>query len=257
MNFQRIWALSLTRLYPLIKKGQIFQMIIGPVILTVIFGFLSEGLAEETRSTAPLILMATTVIWQLVMYPHQEITLVAISELSSSGLTQLFSTPLTKYELTAALLLPSIITTGFVFLVCSALMMIVHGYNPLFLGLPLIPLLINLLVFGATFGLFAATVVVRFGEQLGHFAQLLDWFIVPVSGVYYPYDKMPEWLQFIGKLLPLSYIFGFIRGEPWALELGYGTIVFRTLVLGLFYLALVFFLFNRALEKIRMRGATS
>jgi len=256
MNFQRIWAISLTRIYPMRSAAHLFRMLMGPVVLTILFGFIATGFQQETASNAPLILMATTVIWQLVMYPHQEITLTALSDLTSSHFMQLFSTPLTKPELAAALLLPTFFTTIFVFLICALGVILIHGYNPLFAGWPLLPLLANLFIFGEAFGLLSATIVIRFGEQVSQLALMLDWFIVVLSGVYYPYEKMAGWLQMLGKAFPLGYIFGFVRGESWVFEFSYTHIAVVTFLLSVSYLVLVFFLFSRAIERIRMRGST-
>jgi len=256
MNFQRIWAISLTRIYPIRSPAHLFRMLMGPVVLTILFGFIAAGFSQETASNAPLILMATTVIWQLVMYPHQEITLTALSDLTSSHFMQLFSTPLTKPELAAALLLPTAFTTIFVFLICAFGIILIHGYNPFFAGLPLLPLLANLFIFGEAFGLLSATILIRFGEQLKHLALMLDWFIVVLSGVYYPYDKMAGWLQALGKMFPLGYIFGFVRGEPWVFDFSYMQIVIITFLLSVSYLLLVFFLFDRAIERVRKHGSS-
>jgi ABC-2 type transport system permease protein len=83
------------------------------------------------------------------------------------------------------------------------------------IGLALAPFLLILFLFGVALGIGTAAMVLRLGPS----AEWLVWpvpaVISPFAGVFYPIAILPHWMQWIGKLLPVSYVF-----EGLALGLG-------------------------------------
>jgi ABC-2 type transport system permease protein len=78
-------------------------------------------------------------------------------------------------------------------------------------GLALVPFLLILFLFGVALGVGTAAMVLRLGPS----AEWLVWpvpaVISPFAGVLYPLSILPHWMQFIGKLLPVSYVFEGLR----------------------------------------------
>jgi ABC-2 type transport system permease protein len=79
------------------------------------------------------------------------------------------------------------------------------------MGLALLAFFANLIVMGWAIGLLVSGLVLRYG--LG--AEGLAWFLVfavqPVTGVYYPVDILPPWLQTVAFWLPSSHVFEGMR----------------------------------------------
>lgn len=84
-------------------------------------------------------------------------------------------------------------------------------YSIFDLGLPLIAFFTNLIVMGWAIGLLVSGLVLRHG--LG--AEGLAWFVVfalqPITGVYYPLDILPGWLQNVAFFLPSGHVFEGMR----------------------------------------------
>ena len=79
------------------------------------------------------------------------------------------------------------------------------------IGLPLIALLLALYIFGVTLGLLVTSGLVRFGPSFENIAWASLFFLAPLGCIYYPIEILPEWLQFIAKILPLVHIFEEMR----------------------------------------------
>ena len=132
------------------------------------------------------------------------------------------------------------------------------------LGLPLaganylaalVTLLISIVAF-ASIGVIAAGVImiVKRGEPI---TTLFDGFATLVGGVYYPIDIMPEWLQAISRLLPLTYALNAMRrallaGASWR-ELAPDLLILTAFAAVLFPLSLL--IFRYAVQRARADGS--
>jgi ABC-2 type transport system permease protein len=110
------------------------------------------------------------------------------------------------------------------------------------LHLYLIPLVINLFIFGWSLGIFTSSLVIRWG----HAAEALIWgvpFLVqPLSAIFYPLSVLPPWLQVISKTLPSTHVFEGMRSilvegriEPHDLVMAFGLNAVYFLLAGLFF----------------------
>ena len=78
------------------------------------------------------------------------------------------------------------------------------------IGIPIIFLLITLYIFGVTLGLLVTSGLVRYGPSFENIAWA-SLFFAPLGCIYYPVEILPDWLQFVAKLLPLVHIFEEMR----------------------------------------------
>jgi ABC-2 type transport system permease protein len=53
--------------------------------------------------------------------------------------------------------------------------------------------------------------VLRLGPSAEWFVWPVPAIVSPFAGVFYPLSTLPQWMQFIGKLFPLSYVFEGLR----------------------------------------------
>lgn len=119
----------------------------------------------------------------------------------------------------------------------------------------LVTLLLSIIAF-ASIGIIAAGIImiVKRGEALttlfGAFANL-------VGGIYYPVGIMPGWLQFIAKLIPVTYAVRAMRlsllaGASWT-EIAPDLAILLGFIIVLFPLSL--FVFHSAVEQARQDGS--
>jgi len=79
------------------------------------------------------------------------------------------------------------------------------------LGLPLIAFFVNLMISGWAVGLFVISLILRNGLGAESLAWLLIFAVAPISGIYYPVDSLPGWLQPVAWALPTSHVFEGMR----------------------------------------------
>ena len=76
---------------------------------------------------------------------------------------------------------------------------ILFRYSIFSLGLPLIAFFANLLVFGWAIGLAMSGMIMRLGLGAEELAWAAIFILAPISGVYYPIDVLPGWMQVVAR----------------------------------------------------------
>ena len=71
--------------------------------------------------------------------------------------------------------------------------------------------MISLYIFGISLGLLVTSGLIRFGPSFENIAWASLFFLAPLGCIYYPLEILPEWLQYVAKLLPLVHIFEEMR----------------------------------------------
>ena len=79
------------------------------------------------------------------------------------------------------------------------------------LGLPLIAFLTVLFVFGISLGIFGSAIVLRFGPASEWLLWPLPALLSPFAAVFYPLGVLPQWMQWVSRALPPSYVFEGMR----------------------------------------------
>ena len=78
-------------------------------------------------------------------------------------------------------------------------------------GWYILPAFASLILVGWWIGFIINGLIFRYGYKVEAFAWSLVFVIYPFSAVLYPVDSLPQWAQFISRLLPTSYIFENMR----------------------------------------------
>jgi ABC-2 type transport system permease protein len=143
---------------------------------------------------------------------QQGISTPFMEDIWSRNLLNFFASPLTIAEYLAGFVAISIFTSiiGVVFMALCA--WIGFGFSVLTYGLSLFLLLITLFICGISLGIIAIAILLRFGPSAEWFIWPIPAVLSPFVGVYYPIAVLPGWMQFIGRLVPLSYVFEGARG---------------------------------------------
>jgi len=214
MSWNKIFALSLRHIY-LIKGSfpRILDLIYWPTIQIFLWGFISKFFTLNStiyENTVGIILSAA-ILYDFLFRSSISYNMMFLEEIWSRNFTNLFIAPIKISEIIAALTFTAIFRT-LIGLVPAALLAIpFFGVSILKIGTPLIFLLVTLYIFGVTLGLLVTSGLVRFGPSFENIAWASLFFLAPLGCIDYPIDVLPNWLQIIGKLLPLVHIFEEMR----------------------------------------------
>ena len=211
---RRIGALVLRHIYLLRGSWpRLLELMYWPTVQMILWGFITLFLVGHSSWVAQAagVLISAVLLWDVLFRGQLGVSLVFMEEMWSRNLGQLFVSPLRPLELVAALLAMSLIRTligvGGAALVAIPL----FQFSIFDLGLPLVAFFANLIVMGWSIGLLVSGIVLRYG--LG--AEGMAWFVVfalqPITGVYYPVDILPGWLQHVAFFLPSSHVFEGMR----------------------------------------------
>jgi len=214
VNWNKIYALSLRHIY-LIKGSfpRILDLIYWPTIQIFLWGFISKffTLSSTYYENTVGVILSAAILYDFLFRSSISYNMMFLEEIWSRNFTNLFIAPIKISEIIAALTFTAIFRT-LIGLVPAALLAIpFFGVSILKIGTPLIFLLITLYIFGVTLGLLVTSGLIRFGPSFENIAWASLFFLAPLGCIYYPIEILPNWLQFIAKLLPLVHIFEEMR----------------------------------------------
>ncbi|WGF87174.1 ABC transporter permease [Marinivivus vitaminiproducens] len=212
---QRIAAMVLRHVY-LLKSSwpRVLEMVYWPTVQMILWGFITLYLMQSSRTVAQAagLFLSGVLLWDVLFRGQLNVSLGLLEEMYSRNLGHLFVSPLRPFEMVLSLFTISLIrtvigTSGAAFLAIPIFDFSVFAT----LGLPLVAFFANLILFGWCMGLIISGFVMRLGLGAESLAWALIFLIQPVSGVYYPIDVLPGWLQAIAFVLPSSHVFEGMR----------------------------------------------
>ncbi len=256
MKFYRIKAIVLKNIYNEFSNLiRLADSLYWPIIDIALWG-LSSMWIQNTQSKVPnlvLVVMTGLVLWQVINRANNEISLTMIEEVWSKSLVNLFSTPLKLSEWICGALLTGLIKTFFVLLFGGLVVWLFYSLNIFTTGWYLLPFAFSLIMFGWMIGLLGASMIINWGGKMASIPWMMLFLFAPFTGVFYPIEVLPVWMQYIAKALPGSYIFEGMRQVLFT-----GTMPMNDLLisfgLNFLYLTLALFLFKYMFEKSRSRG---
>lgn len=211
---RRVGALLLRNLYVLRGSWpRLLELAYWPTVQMVLWGFVTLFFVQHSSwvAQAAAVLISAVVLWDVLFRANLGISVSFMEEMWSRNLSSLFASPMRPHELVVALALMSLIRTGISVLPAMFLAPPLFGVSVFSLGLPLAAFLVNLLLFGWCIGLVVAALVLRLGLGAESLAWVAVFALAPLSGVYYPIDVLPHWLQPAAWSLPSAYVFEGMR----------------------------------------------
>lgn len=211
---RRVGAMVLRYFY-LIRGSlpRIVELAYWPTMQMMIWGFLSQFLYQHSEwfVRAGGVLIAAVLLWDIMFRSNIGVSISFLEEMWSRNLGQLFASPLRPYEWALSLLTISALRTLIGVLPAALLAIPLYHYSIFDMGLPLIAFFVNLLIFGASVGLAVSGLVLLFGLGAESLAWAAIFAIAPISGIYYPIDVLPAWLQPVAFALPSAHVFEGMR----------------------------------------------
>jgi ABC-2 type transport system permease protein len=126
-------------------------------------------------------------------------------------LESLFMTPISYFSTLVSRIFSNLVWTGLNVIVTFFFMSLVFGRLPLAnLVLGVIILFLSLSVcFGFSFGF--AGLALKYKETMNTFTNFLQFLLMIVCAMFFPFSALPEFIQVISRLIPLSYCVDLFR----------------------------------------------
>ena len=256
MKFYRIKAMLIRNLY-LYQRSfpRLLDILYWPVLELLLWGFISAYLEKSSLGGVNILtlLMGAIIFWDLMSQSQRAVSVSFLEELWEKNFLNIFVSPLKLNEFLAASVLLGLVRVVLVSVVMGLLAFLFYSFNIFIFGFTLIPLLINLLLFGWILGLFTMGIVLRYGSSAQVLAFGFIALIQPFSAVFYPVSALPQKLQYVSYALPSTYVFEGMRAVvstgifPWKL-FGFG------LGLNILFLVLVIFYFHKMFAWVKKKG---
>ena len=255
-TIRRIWAMVLRYLY-LLRSSWIrrIELAYWPIMQMIMWGFMTKFLLE---SDAPVLraagmLIAAVLLWDVMFRSNIGVAISFLEEMWSRNLAQLFASPLRPWEWAVSLLFISLLRTLIGVTPAALLAIPLYQYSIFEMGLPLIAFFANLMIFGGAVGLAVSSMVLRYGLGAESLAWVGIFLVAPISGIYYPIDVLPGWLQPVAWALPSAHVF---EGMRAVLADGvFRTDLFMAAVgLNIVYMAVCASIFLAMFRVARIRG---
>jgi ABC-2 type transport system permease protein len=188
-------------------------MMYYPTVTMVIWAFVTVYLAPTNNflKDAPGFFIGAVLLWDVLFRGQLGVSLTFIEELYARNLGNLFVSPLTLPEYIAGQLTMSVLRALIGVGGACIFAWILFRYSIFSLGLPLIAFFANLLVFGWAIGLAMSGMIMRIGLGAEELAWAAIFILAPISGVYYPINVLPVWMQLFARATPSAYVFEGMR----------------------------------------------
>src|SRR3954468_69449 len=240
MRLQRSAAIVLRQFY--LMRGSIARVLplfawVG--IDMVLWGFMSRYLNAVTDAKLNFIptLLGAVLLWDFFTRVMQGVSMTFFEDVWSRNFLNIFASPLRISEYLSGLVMSSIATSliGLVFMLVVATG--AFGLSFFSYGVMLMPALLVLFLFGIALGIAATGMVLRLGPASEWFVWPIPALIGPFAAVYYPLTTLPRWMQYVGRIIPPSYVFQNIRSVLAGGTVSWGMVAFGA-ALGVVYLLL-------------------
>jgi ABC-2 type transport system permease protein len=195
------------------SPARILPLFAWVAIDIVLWGFISRYLNSFTQAGVDFIpqLLGAVLFWDFFSRVMMGITTAFFEDVWSRNFLNLFASPLSITEYVTGLVATSILTSTIGLIVMLILATAAFGLPLFAIGFQLIPLLLVLFVFGIALGVMASAMVLRFGPASEWLVWPIPALLSPFVGVFYPLSTLPEWMRWVGRILPPSYVFEALR----------------------------------------------
>ena len=253
---RRIGAMVLR--YGYLLRGswpRIIELAYWPTMQVIMWGFLTQFLAQNSSYFVQAfgVLLSAVLLWDVLFRGQLGVSISFLEEMWSRNLGHLFVSPLRPYELSIALMTISFIRTIIGVVPATLLAIAFFDFSIYSLGFALIGFFTNLIVMGWAIGLIMAGVVLRFGLGAESLAWVAIFALAPISGIYYPLEVLPDWIQPVAQALPASHVFEGMRSI--LVDNTYRSdLMLKAVLLNVVYIAVGFAAFSAFFRAARIRG---
>ena len=214
MNVKRIFTIFL-RQFLLIKRSvhRIFGVFYWSTLDIVLWGFMTSYLYafNSANLNFATVVLGTLILWNFFIRIQHGITISFLEDVWTRNFMNLFASPLTVGEYVWGLVLTSVVTSLVSISFMVVLAWLLFAYNIFQFGFMLIPFVAVLFLFGWAAGIFATSVIIRFGPSSEILAWSIPVLLTPFSGVFYPIVVLPKYVYAVASILPSAQVFEGMR----------------------------------------------
>lgn len=227
----------------------IFEVIFWPFISLMSIGLMTGFLAMSQDKVSFVLIGA--VAFSIVQVCQIDIAYVMLFDMWSKSVKHTFIAPVGGKHLVVGSLLFGMLRSVLVFFILVPISFYAFGFN--FLAAGMIPVLVfmaGLFLTSASVGILVCISILKFGQRAEVAAWSITGIMMFVCGIYYPVTVLPESLQVVARVIPLTYFLEYMRSFY-----GYGgTNVLLGFGLAVFYFLSGIFALDRAIDGARRSG---
>ena len=190
---------------------RMLEIFFWPVMELLVWGFVSvyiKSLAPGALSNIIAILLSAMIFWDILYRSQQAVSIAIVEDIWTQNIVNILISPLKIWEWLFSTFLYGFLKITAITVILSLIAFGLYGFNLIDnLGLYLVPLVFNLLLFGWAMGVFTSALVVRWGHSAEALVWGIPYLLQPLSAIYYPLSVLPHWLQVVSKCLPSTYVF--------------------------------------------------
>lgn len=256
LNRHRIWALVLRHLITWPRSlERVADSFWWPTMNLFIWGLVNVYLTQRTGATDFFVslFLGGLIMWTLVSRSQEEMGILFLQEAWDRNLLNIFSSPITIWEFSAATMLLATAKLVLTFVWMFALSLILFSFNIFDVGWMLIPYAVVLIMSGWWLGFIINSLLFLYGYRVQVFAWTLTMIIMPFVSVYYPVSVLPSWMQAVSRALPPTYVFEGMRALFQGQGIAWEGLAIAT-VLNILYLGLSITGFVASYRKARETG---
>ncbi len=256
MKLYRINAITLRHLILTFRDLHRFiELVYWPLLDIIIWGFTTQWIQKNQINTIQVsfILLTSLIFWQVIFRAQMEINFSLLDEIWSHNLTNLFSTPIHLSEWITSVMIIGFLKCLFTMGFGITAVWLLYSINVFKLGFTIFYLFIISIISGWGIGFLTTAAISYWGQKMQMLAWTVIWFFAPFSGVFYPIEILPSWVQKISAITPMSYLFEGIRSLITTGNIPYSMII-CAFCLSLVYLLVSIIIFKYAFEKTKIYG---
>ncbi len=254
MNLNRVFSIVLRHYFlSLHQLERFFDVLISPVLMIILWGFLTQYIQGLQSSTLASFLLGAIILWAIFEKVTTDIGINFMFDIWDRNFINVMSTPITFLEYLAGIVVVSLIKVFLTFIFMSLIASIVYHFQLSSWGFGLGLFTLNLILFAASFGVFNISLILRYGHSIGPLTWIIPFFVQPFAAVFYPISVLPEFFQKVAYFIPISHVF-----EGMRILLGGGKFNYEqfwtALILNSIYLAASIFFFSLTLKSVLKSG---
>lgn len=192
---------------------RMLEMMYWPFVQMLLWGFITLFLVGQTDYVAQAfgVLLSGVLLWDVLFRSQLGVAISFLEEMWSRNLGHMFVSPLRPHEMVVGLTTMSLMRTLLGIIPATFLAAWIFDFSVYTMGWPIGGFFLNLAVMGWAVGLAVCGVILRHGLGAESLAWVVGFGIAPITGIYYPVDVMPEWLQTVAWTLPSTHVFTGMR----------------------------------------------
>lgn len=211
MNLTRVWSIVLRHIYNTLHQLERFtDVFVFPVMGVVLWGFLTQYSGQYVTGLASF-LLGGLILWIVFEKVGTSIGVDFMFDVWDRSIVNILASPIKLTELVTGLVFVSIVKALVSLAAMWFLAGLLFGFNIGSLGVSLVLLWINVVIFAMSLGIFNISIITRYGASIGPLTWILPFILQPFVAVFYPLSILPQFVQKISLMIPITHVFEGMR----------------------------------------------